>query len=333
MRRQPSIAIAALAIGVASVIAYPSIADLARSPVPVGAVLQATAEPEQTPTIAPTIAPTRSVDPTPSTTPTASSEPTAPAEPQPSPIPVDPQVPVPALDHAGILAGDGSIPADPRSLTGYRWPLTNGRITGPFGPSPLGALLIDGQRFHDGLDIASFCGDTVMAAHDGTVLAAGRRFDPWIGWAGSLGTHTRRMDALHRWGELPITVIIDDGNGYRSIYAHLNAVSVRPGQHVRAGHQVGWEGSTGFATGCHLHYGLFSIFETNTFELRPDVQHRTRYPRYEFARIDPQRVLPPLPPGKTAGPFPLPPPNPVRGHRPAPPGRTYDRPDPPSGRT
>jgi hypothetical protein len=138
------------------------------------------------------------------------------------------------------------------------------------------------------------------------VLAAGRKFDPYIGWVGSLLPHTLRMNRLQRWYELPITVIVDDGDGYRAIYAHLNAVSVRPGQWVRAGQQIGWEGSTGFATGCHVHFGLFSPLETRQFELRPDVHKRTKYPRFEIARIDPLLVLPPLPPGKTAGPFPSP---------------------------
>jgi len=149
-----------------------------------------------------------------------------------------------------------------------------------------------------------------VAAHDGLVLAAGRRFDPWIGWVGSLGPFTRRMEALHRWGALPITVVIDDGNGYRSIYAHLNAVSVKPGEWVHAGHQIGWEGRTGYATGCHVHYGLFSPLESKRFALLPAVHLRTKYPRFEIARIDPQLVLPPLPHGKTAGPFPSPSPSP-----------------------
>ncbi|MDP9481610.1 MAG: M23 family metallopeptidase, partial [Chloroflexota bacterium] len=193
---------------------------------------------------------------------------------------------------------------DPGTLSGYRWPLANGVITSPFGPSPYGALIVDGARFHDGIDIASFCGDKVIAAHGGRVLAAGRRFDAWIGWIGSLGPHERRMDKLGIRGQLPITVIIDDGDGYRAIYSHFNAVTVKAGQYVRAGQQIGWEGATGFATGCHLHFGLFSPLDGRRLELRPDIHRRTKYPRYEIARIDPLLVLPALPAGKTTGPFP-----------------------------
>ena len=315
MRRQPFIAFAALLVAGGAVLAWPSIGELARIPVPAGAVLPvaagpiaeaspslSTAQPTTEPTTSPTAEPTTSPTPEPTRAPTGS----GPMRPQPLVAPA--------------RLGDGPQAPDPRLLRGYRWPLANGRITGPFGPSPLGALIVGGERFHDGLDIASFCGDIVMAAHDGRVLAAGRKFDPYIGWVGSLVPHTLRMDRLHKWFELPITVIVDDGDGYRAIYSHLNAVSVRAGQWVRAGQQIGREGSTGFATGCHVHFGLFSPLERRQFELRPDVHSRTKYPRFETARIDPLIVLPGLAPGKTAGPFPVPSPSPAAGQPSLPPG-------------
>lgn len=290
MRRHALIAIAAVLLGGGAVVAWPPVAQLGRTPVPVGAVLPVTAAATAGPTALPAATP----------------QPTAAPTPTPSPRPAV----HPDLTIVPGVAGDGPGAPDPRRLTGYRWPLANGVITSPFGPSPYGALIVAGKRFHDGLDVASFCGDRVVAAHDGRVLAAGRQFDPWIGWIGSLGPHTRRMNQLGIWGELPITVIIDDGDGYRAIYAHFNAVTVRAGQYVRAGQQIGWEGMTGFATGCHVHFGLFSPLEAKRLELRPDVHRRTRYPRYEIARIDPRLVLPTLPPGRTTGPFPLPSPAP-----------------------
>jgi murein DD-endopeptidase MepM/ murein hydrolase activator NlpD len=275
------------------------LADVSTGPlpgaaVPAGAVLPVSASPppSATPTTPPAAA---SVAPLPSAA--------------PSPTPTGPLTTLVFADARRRLGARPYAP-DPRQLAGYRWPLANGVITSPFGPSPFGALIVGGGRFHDGLDIASFCGDKVVAAHDGLVLAAGRKFDPFIGWIGSLGRHTRRMDREHLWSELPITVIIDDGDGYRAIYAHLNAVSVKPGQWIRAGHQIGWEGATGFATGCHVHFGLFSPLETKRFELRPDVAQRTKYPGWEIARVDPQLVLPPLPKGRTVGPFPSPSPSP-----------------------
>jgi murein DD-endopeptidase MepM/ murein hydrolase activator NlpD len=183
-------------------------------------------------------------------------------------------------------------PAPAETLEGYRSPLPRGRLTLPFGPSPWGSRLVEGKAFHDGVDLATFCGDRIKAAHDGTVLAAGRRFDTEIGWVGDLEPYVRRLDKKHLWGTLPITVVIDDGNGYRSIYAHFGKVVVRKGQTVKAGQLIGYEGATGRASGCHLHYGLFSPLETATFAIEPDVVKRMKVPRFQIARVDPLVVLP-----------------------------------------
>ena len=86
--------------------------------------------------------------------------------------------------------------------------------------------------------------------------------------------------------------MIDDGNGYRSIYAHFRDVTVRPGQLVKAGQLIGHEGATGHASGCHVHYGLFSPFETKTFGVRADILRLLKVPNAEIARIDPLLVLP-----------------------------------------
>jgi murein DD-endopeptidase MepM/ murein hydrolase activator NlpD len=184
-------------------------------------------------------------------------------------------------------------PADPSTLDGYVWPLPHARITDPFGPSPWGSRIVGGQLFHDGLDLATFCGDRIAAAHAGIVLAAGRSFDAQIGWIGDLGPYEQRLDQQHLRGTLPVTIVIDDGNGYRSIYAHFYRVVVSVGQHVRAGQFLGYEGATGRATGCHLHYGLFSPHETATFAIEPSVVRRMLVPPVEIARINPLLVLPP----------------------------------------
>ena len=178
-------------------------------------------------------------------------------------------------------------------LTGYRWPLARIRLTLPFGPTPWGSRLVGGKPFHDGIDIATFCGDRVTAAHSGIVLAAGRHYDAYMGWVGDLGPYLRRLDRKHLWGTLPIVVVTDDGNGYRSMYAHFSKVVVKPGQTVKAGQLLGYEGATGRASGCHVHYGLFSPWETQTFRMKPDVVKRMKLPVYEIARIDPLKVLPP----------------------------------------
>src|SRR6266576_2621074 len=109
--------------------------------------------------------------------------------------------PLPPPPDAATLSG---TPLPIASLTGYRWPLPRGRLTLPFGPSPWGSRLVDGQPFHDGIDLATMCGDRIVAAHDGVVLAAGRHYDDAIGWVGDLSAYYRRLDAKQLWSPLPI---------------------------------------------------------------------------------------------------------------------------------
>jgi murein DD-endopeptidase MepM/ murein hydrolase activator NlpD len=183
-------------------------------------------------------------------------------------------------------------PPSPHALRGYQSPLPNGRVTLPFGPSAWGSRVVDGEPFHDGLDLATFCGDRVVAAHRGIVLAAGRRYDAYMGWVGDLEPYLDRLEAKSLWSTLPIVVVMDDGNGYRSVYAHLSKAAVKKGDNVAAGDLVGYEGMTGRASGCHLHYGLFSPAETSVFGIDPDVAERMLLPRWQLARVDPQLVLP-----------------------------------------
>jgi murein DD-endopeptidase MepM/ murein hydrolase activator NlpD len=196
------------------------------------------------------------------------------------------------LRPVGVAPTEPVGPAAPESLEAYRWPLRKGRLTLPFGPSPWGSRLVEGSAFHDGIDLATFCGDKVVAAHAGTVLAAGRHYDKFMGWIGDLDPYLRRLDRKKLWSTLPIVVIVDDGNGYRSIYAHFGKVVVKKGATVAAGDLLGYEGATGRASGCHLHYGLFSPLEPGRFEIEPDVAKRMKLPASQVARIDPLLVLP-----------------------------------------
>ncbi len=184
-------------------------------------------------------------------------------------------------------------PTIPRaSLTGYVWPLAAPIITLPFGPSEWGDFFYQGQRIHDGIDMASNCGDPVFAAHDGTVLATGTTFDDQLGWVESLQPYKDLFNRKHWWSSLPLTVVIDDGDGFRSIYAHEYKITVKVGQTVKAGQVIGYEGATGNATGCHVHFGLFNPNETATFSLDPGIVARDLLPEHEVARVDPMYVLP-----------------------------------------
>lgn len=106
------------------------------------------------------------------------------------------------------------------------WPCS-GRITSPFGyrADPFTGT----KRFHSGVDIANQEGTPVGAAADGIVI--------WTGWAGGYGKR----------------VVIDHGS-FRTAYAHLKEILVKPGQEVKGGDVVGLMGSTGRSTGPHLHF-------------------------------------------------------------------------------
>ena len=207
------------------------------------------------------------------------------ASPTPSPFG---GVSIESRDHAAAFPE----PPDPPFLTGYRWPVRHGRLTLPFGPSEWGSRIVQGEKFHDGIDLATFCGDRIVAAHDGVVLAAGRRYDTVMGWVGDLQPYLDRLDEKFLGQTLPIVVVVDDGNDYRSIYAHLSETAVQRGDIVTAGQLLGYEGATGRASGCHLHYGLFSPLETNRFGIDSGIVERMLLPPYQIARIDPLGVLP-----------------------------------------
>ena len=179
----------------------------------------------------------------------------------------------------------------PEDLTGYRWPMKrSAHITSFFDWRDTGFLAIAGKRFHEGLDLTTGCGGEVWAAHSGTVMAASRRFDPFMGYNDSLDEFYRRLEKAGRMSDLPIVVVIDDGNGYRSAYVHLQDTTVHAGQRVQAGAVIGHEGRTGNASGCHLHYELFRMDGAWMTVAKQRVKD-DHYPRLIRERIDPLRVL------------------------------------------
>lgn len=104
---------------------------------------------------------------------------------------------------------------NPSSPYGYRY-------------SPLTGLP---GEFHWGQDYAAACGTRVYAADAGIVRA--------VGW--------------HIWGG-GNRVEIEHGNGLVTTYNHLQAIGVTKGQSVRVGEVIAEVGTTGWSTGCHLHF-------------------------------------------------------------------------------
>ena len=237
-----------------------------------GSVLMSQAAVAPLPTSSPT--PTASPTPTPSPSPSPTPTPTPTPTPAPTPIPGPP------------------TPTPPSQLTGYVWPLVNARVTLPFGPSKYGDFLVNGQLFHDGVDMATHCGDNVMAAHDGVVLTAGRDYVDYMGWNGDLTLYKKKFSSPALKASLPVVIVIDDRDGYYSIYAHESRVTVKVNQRVTAGQVIGYEGATGDATGCHVHFGLYSPLETATFANLPQYIKDYHLPATETARINPLLVLP-----------------------------------------
>ena len=114
------------------------------------------------------------------------------------------------------------IQAGVRGSSNFIWP-TSGSIT----QYPV--------WYHMALDIANPSSPAVIAADSGTVIYAG-----CVGWG--YGCY----------------IIIDHGNGYQTLYAHLSRYSVDAGQAVSQGQAIGVMGSTGRSTGTHLHFEIRS---------------------------------------------------------------------------
>jgi murein DD-endopeptidase MepM/ murein hydrolase activator NlpD len=152
-------------------------------------------------------------------------------------------VPTIARTNSGVLKsvlGPGACEGNYEGAYGsgaFAWPTASHTLSGN-----------DYWSGHLGIDIAGYLGDGVFASDAGVIVFAG--------WAN---------------GGYGYMVMIDHGNGYQTLYAHLSAVSAACGQSVYTGSYIGAVGSTGNSTGPHLHFEV----------------------RYMGGFIDPWYVLPP----------------------------------------
>jgi murein DD-endopeptidase MepM/ murein hydrolase activator NlpD len=131
----------------------------------------------------------------------------------------------------------GQIQASTGHSTKYRfiWPEPSAQMSQGFGPTtywfepPYGGY----PHFHTGLDLVEPFGSPVYAADDGIVALVGSS-------SSGYGNY----------------VVVAHTGGFDTLYGHLSAALVKPGQTVTQGTVVGLEGSTGNSTGPHLHFEL-----------------------------------------------------------------------------
>lgn len=120
-----------------------------------------------------------------------------------------------------------------------RWPLDNIRITQQFGrTADSGRLYASGT--HNGVDFAASIGTPVKAALSGTVTATG---------------NTDAISGCYSYGKW---VLLKHANGLSTLYAHLSQINVGEGASVSTGQAIGYSGSTGYATGPHLHFTVYA---------------------------------------------------------------------------
>jgi len=147
------------------------------------------------------------------------------------------------------FSGDWTTLADAPSM----WPI-EGRVGSSFGSreDP-----INGEgAFHAGMDIDAPYGTPVRAPADGDVAEAAM--------AAGYGRE----------------IVLNHGHDVSTVYGHLSAMAVTPGQHVTRGQVIGYVGQSGRATGPHLHYEV----RVNKIPVNPHKYLRTTYA--EFAKLD-----------------------------------------------
>lgn len=122
-----------------------------------------------------------------------------------------------SIDYSAYSGGTITYPLDP-DVSSY--------VSSPYGWRVLYGI----EEFHLGIDLACAAGTDVLAAASGTVVLSQYHY--------SYGNY----------------VIIDHGDGFSTLYAHLSSSNVSVGDFVGAGQTIGWVGLTGRTFGYHLHF-------------------------------------------------------------------------------
>ncbi|MEJ7630840.1 MAG: M23 family metallopeptidase, partial [Nocardioidaceae bacterium] len=115
------------------------------------------------------------------------------------------------------------------------WPVTNTYVTSPYGMRLHPILHI--WKLHDGTDFHAVCGTPVYAAADGRVMS--EYYSTGYG------------------NQLVIDHGLVNGVSLATSYNHLTSFVVGTGQQVSRGQIIAYSGTTGYSTGCHLHFMVY----------------------------------------------------------------------------
>ena len=140
----------------------------------------------------------------------------------------------PLVVGMSVVVPGGSKPYVARQVSSYSGPIPTSAYkgSGTFTWPVSGSISQRHWSGHPAIDIGSWNGSPIKASDNGYVVAAGG------GWNGGYGNY----------------VLIDHGNGFTTLYAHLSSIFVRAGENVSRGEQIGSVGNTGNSTGPHLHF-------------------------------------------------------------------------------
>ena len=136
--------------------------------------------------------------------------------------------------HASGIAKPTAPNADAASAPTLQGPIIEGRISSSFGTQRPKLSSVP----HRGVDLVAPRGTPVRSAAAGVVLAAEAPYNQ-----------------APRYGSV---VVIDHGSGWQTLYAHLDSIAVNTGDAIEAGQVLGGLGSTGQATGPHVHVEVFN---------------------------------------------------------------------------
>jgi len=92
-------------------------------------------------------------------------------------------------------------------------------------------------KLHDGTDFRAPCGTPIRAAADGKVT------DKYYN-----GGYGNRLFVSHG---------VIDGSSITTVYNHLSRYKAHVGERVKKGEIIGYAGTTGYSTGCHLHFMVY----------------------------------------------------------------------------